>query len=112
MMGRLLDLMSPTRWALAGAVLLALIGALWGIHAAGVSTGRAEVRAEWDKSRAAAQDKQDAKTEQADRVLIQEVEVVRTVYRDRIKKVTTYVPTPGTSCPADADFVRLYNAER
>ena len=107
-----LALMNPTRWAIAGAVLLALIAALIGIHAAGAASGRAEVRAEWEKAKAEAQANQDAKTDRAEQVLVQEVEVVRTVYRDRIKEVNVYVPTPGTTCPADAEFVRLFNAAR
>jgi type VI protein secretion system component VasK len=104
--------MNPTRWAVVGVVLLALIGALWGIYEAGQASGRAEVTAAWDKAKAQAQAAQDAKTDKAAEVLVQEVEVVRTLYRDRIKEVTTYVPTPGTSCPADAEFVRLFNAAR
>jgi type VI protein secretion system component VasK len=108
----ILAAMNPTRWAIAGAVLLALIGALWGIYAAGQSSGRAQVSAAWDKAKAEAQAAQDAKTDKAAEVLVQEVEVVRTVYRDRIKEVKTYVPTPGTACPADPQFVRLFNAAR
>lgn len=108
----LFALMNPTRWAIAGGVLLALVLTLMGIHAAGVASGRAEVRAQWDKSKAEAQANQDAKTDQAAEVLVQEVEVVRTVYQDRIKEVTKYVPSPGTTCSADADFVRLFNAAR
>jgi hypothetical protein len=50
-MNRLLDIMSPTRWAVAGGVLLALLaGAAWW-HGAAVSEareqGRAETRAAW-----------------------------------------------------------------
>ena len=42
--------------------------------------------------------------------LVHEVEVIKYVYRDREKEVISYVPNPGTACPADADFVRRYNA--
>ena len=108
----LLSLMSPARWAIAGAVLLALLAALWGIHRHGYSAGAAAVRAEWDQAKATAQATQDAKTEQAAETLVQEVEVIRTVYRDRTKEVIKYVPSPATVCPADADFVRLYNAAK
>jgi hypothetical protein len=38
---------------------------------------------------------------------VETVEVIKTVYRDRIKEVKVYVPT-GT-CPADSDFVRVFN---
>ncbi len=109
MMGRLLDLMSPTRWALAGAVLLALIGALWGIHAAGVSTGRAEVQAQWDRAKVEAQAKQAEQNTAATKEVIVTETVIETKYKDRIKEVIKYVPTPGTTCPADPDFVRMFN---
>jgi len=105
----LLSLMSPTRWAVLGAVLLALLAALWGIHRHGYSAGAAAIRAEWDQAKATAQATQDAKTEKAAEALVQEVEVIRTVYRDRTKEVIKYVPAPATVCPADADFVRLFN---
>lgn len=100
---------SPTRWAILAGVLLALIAALWGIHAHGVGQGRAEIQARWETAKAQATAAQAAQVEAAEKTLIQEVEVIRTVYRDRIKKVIEYAPTPGTQCPADPDFVRLYN---
>jgi len=109
---RIFDIMNPTRWAVAGAVLLALLAAIWGIHYYGITKGRAEVRAEWDKAKADAQAIQDAKTDAAVETLVQEVEVIKTVYRDRIKEVKVYVPNPNTVCPADPDFVRLFNAAR
>jgi len=108
-MKNLLDLMNPTRWAIAGAVLLALLAALWGLHRHGYNAGAADVRAEWEEAKAAAQAVQDARTEQAAETLVQEVEVIRTVYRDRTKEVIKYVPAPATVCPADAEFVRLFN---
>ena len=104
-----LALMNPTRWAIAGGVLLALLLALWGLHRHGVNTGRAEVRAEWDQAKASAEAAQEQRTEQAAETLVQEVEVIRTVYRDRTKEVIKYVPSPATVCPADAEFVRLFN---
>lgn len=101
--------MNPTRWAIAGGVLLALLLALWALHQHGVNAGREEVRAEWDKAKQTAQAVQDQRTELAADTLVQEVEVIRTVYRDRTKEVIKYVPNPATVCPADSDFVRLFN---
>lgn len=111
-MNRLLDIMSPTRWAILGVVILALLAAFLGIHYYGITKGRAEVHAEWDKAKAEAQATQEAQTDAAVETLVQEVEVIKTVYRDRIKEVKVYVPSPATTCPADPDFVRLFNATR
>lgn len=96
-----LALMNPTRWAiLAGvvAVLLALAGGVAvKIHYAGVETGRTEVQAKWDKAVAEAEGKQAEQSAKATDKYIEEREVVRVVYRDRIKEIKTYVPSPGTS---------------
>jgi hypothetical protein len=108
----ILNWFSPTRWAILAVVLLALLASLAGLHRHGVNSGREEVRKEWAQARESAQAEQDARTEQAAQILTEEVEVIRTVYRDRIKEVTKYVPTPGTACPADHEFVRLFNASR
>lgn len=109
-----LALMNPTRWAiLAGvvAVLLALAGGVAvKIHYAGVETGRTEVQAKWDKAVAEAEGKQAEQSAKATDKYIEEREVVRVVYRDRIKEIKTYVPSPGTSCPADPGFLQRYNA--
>ena len=37
--------------------------------------------------------------------------ITETKYKDRIKEVIRYVPTSGTVCPADPEFVRLFNAQ-
>jgi hypothetical protein len=108
-----LAFMNPTRWTILGLVVLGLLAALGAatnaVHSAGVDKGRAEVRAEWNTAREAAQTEQDQKTDAADVELIREVEVIRTVYQDRTEEVIKYVPAPATHCPADADFVRLFN---
>ena len=106
-MDRILDFLNPTRWAILGAVLLALLGGVWGIYETGKTAGADEVRAAWDKSKQQAQDKQDTQVEKSAEAYVETVEVIKTVYRDRIKEVKVYVPT-GT-CPADPDFVRVFN---
>ena len=111
-MTALLAWFSPTRWAILFGLLLALMAGLAGLHRHGVNTGREEVRAEWAQAREEAQAIQDAQAQAAAQVLTEEVEVIRTVYRDRIKEVTKYVPTAGTQCPADPEFVRLFNSAR
>ena len=104
--------MNPTRWAILGVVILAFLAAVWGVHYYGITKGRAAVLAEWDKAKADAKAIQDAQADAAVETLVQEVEVIKTVYRDRIKEVKVYVPSPTTACPADPDFVRLFNADR
>lgn len=109
-----LALMNPTRWAILGgvvAVLLALAGGIAvKVHSAGVETGRNEVQAKWDKAVADANVKQADQSAEATDRYVEEREVVRVVYRDRIKEIKTYVPSPGTSCPADSGFLQRYNA--
>jgi len=92
------------------AMLAAIVGGLYAVHRPGYNSGKESLQAEWDKEKADAQSVQDTQTDIADADLTKEVEVIRTVYRDRVKEVTRYVPT-GT-CPADADFVSLFNASR
>lgn len=81
-----------------------------GVHDAAFKAGQAQVQTRWDKAVEDAKNAQAQQNEAATKTVIQEVEVVRTVYRDRIKEVNTYVPIPGTNCPADADFLRQFNA--
>jgi hypothetical protein len=111
--------MTAKLWALLAA--LALVGlAIWGaitwhdnkvdaIYTGGLEAGRKEVQAQWDKAVDEAKATQAAQNEEATTTAAVEVEVIRTVFRDRIKEVTRYVPNPDTHCPADDDFVRLFN---
>lgn len=111
--------MTAKLWALL--VALALVGlAIWGaitwhdnkvddIYTSGLDAGRKEVQAQWDKATEEATAAQAAQNETATTTMTTEVEVVRTVFRDRIKEVTRYVPNPDTHCPADPEFVRLFN---
>ena len=100
---------------LAGAA--AMGGALWW-HAdkvddhyeASFKAGQDEVQARWDKAVNDAKSAQAKQNEQATEQFTTEVEVVNTVYRDRIKEIKTYVPSPDTHCPADPGFLQRYNA--
>ena len=116
----LLAIARPNRFALMalgallGAVLIGAAGVWHNRQVAAVKAearraGQAEVQARWDAARKLAQIEQDARTSAAETELVEKVTVVRNVYRDRIKEVTRYVPAPGTACPADAEFVRLFN---
>lgn len=100
---------------LAGAALAG--GAVWwhagkvdAVRDAAFKAGQAEVQGRWDKAVSEAKDAQAEQNEQATDQFTTEREVVRVVYRDRIKEIKTYVPSPGTDCPADAGFLRNYNA--
>lgn len=99
------------RIALYAAVVASVGGGLWGLHRHGVNTGRADIQAQWDAAKAEAQATQDAQTETAAATLTEEVEAIRTVYKDRTKEVIRYVPTTP-HCPSDPDFIRLFNAAR
>lgn len=71
--------------------------------------GREEIRAQHRIDIAVAKDKQAGQNDSATKETIVTETVIETQYRDRIKEVIRYVPTPGTVCPADPDFVRLFN---
>lgn len=106
--------MNPTRWAILAGMVAALLvlagGVALKVHSAGVDAGRAEVQGQWDEAVAEAKEKQAEQSAEATDKYIEEREVVRVVYRDRIKEIKTYVPSPGTSCPADSGFLQRYNA--
>ena len=77
---------------------------------AAFKAGQTEVQGRWDKAVSEAKAAQAQQNEQATEQFTTEVEVVKTVYVDRIKEIKTYVPSPGTSCPADSGFLQRYNA--
>lgn len=117
----LMSIMSPTRWAIlfaSIAALLAMVGGavLWHDSKTAVArdaafkAGQSEVHERWQRARTDAASRQELQNEQATDQFTTEVEVVKTVYVDRIKEIKTYVPSPGTSCPADSGFLRRYNA--
>lgn len=105
----MLKLLDPYRWLIGALIAAAVAGSAMWYRTSLIEKGREEVRAEWKKASAQAQTEQDQKTDAAEKTLTVEVEVVRTVYRDRTKEVIKYVPAPATHCPADDEFVRLFN---
>lgn len=82
------------------------------LRAASYKAGADAKQAEWDAARDSAIEKQASQNEAATSEALQVKTEVEIQYRDRIQKVIEYVPQPGTSCPADADFLRRYNAAR
>lgn len=94
--------------AVAVTVTAVLAGLLW-YRAALIQRGRDEVRAKWQLSIKQAQDAQAKANTTATAETVKIIEVEKLVYRDRIQKVKSYVPTPATSCPVDADFKRMFN---
>jgi hypothetical protein len=81
--------------------------------AEGVEAAQFTVRAECEEAHRiaaeAAGKTQQGQNEQATKEVIVTETVTKTQYRDRIKEVIRYVPKPDTTCPADPEFVRLFN---
>lgn len=96
--------------ALAGGAAWWHAGKVDAVRDAAFKAGQADVQGRWDKAVSEAKDAQAQQNEQATDQFTTEVEVVKTVYVDRIKEIKTYVPSPGTSCPADSGFLQRYNA--
>ena len=80
------------------------------VQEAAFKDGQDLTQAKWDQAVADAKDAQAKQSWQATEDFVTEREVVRVVYRDRIKEIKTYVPSPGTNCPADPCFLQRYNA--
>ena len=80
-----------------------------GLHDEAYAAGQAEVQARWDAAREQATDTQAGQNTEATKEVIVTETVTQTQYRDRIKEVIRYVPKPDTVCPADPEFVRLFN---
>ena len=96
--------------ALAGGAVWWHAGKVDAVRDAAFKDGQALTQAKWDQAVEDAKEAQAQQNEQATDQFTTEVEVVKTVYVDRIKEIKTYVPSPGTDCPADAGFLRNYNA--
>lgn len=73
------------------------------------AAGQAEVQGRWDNANLAAKDAQDLANTNATADYDTGKAQAETVYVYRTKEITKYVPHPTTRCPADADFVRLFN---
>ena len=80
-----------------------------GVRDTAFKAGQAEVQARWDVASKQAIDAQSAQNNTATKEVIVTETVTQTQYRDRIKEVIRYVPRPDTTCPADPEFVRLFN---
>lgn len=104
-----LKILDPYRWLIGGALVAALVGGfLWYRHSL-IEQGRAECEEAHRVAAEAAAKTQQGQNEQATKEVIVTETVTETKYRDRIKEVIRYVPQTGTVCPADADFLRLFN---
>jgi hypothetical protein len=80
-----------------------------GVRDTAFKAGQAEVQARWDVASKRAIDAQSDQNSTATKEVIVTETVTQTKYRDRIKEVIRYVPKPDTTCPADPEFVRLFN---
>jgi hypothetical protein len=100
---------NPTRWAI-GLVCVAIVvgGFLYYRHTL-IEQGRAECEEAHRIAAEAAAKTQQGQNEQATKEVIVTETVTETKYRDRIQEVIRYVPQAGTVCPADANFLRLFN---
>ena len=76
-----------------------------------IGVGEKRVQAKWDKAKSEAIEIQGEQNTTATKEVIVTETITETKYRDRIKEVIRYVPKPGTTCPADDEFVRLFNAD-
>ena len=102
--------MAPYKWLAMAVVVLAVVAGLLWYRASLINDGRAQVQAQWDDAIERARLLQAAANASATTEYVRAAQTAQTVYRDRIKEVIKYVPNPNTSCPADLEFERLYNA--
>lgn len=110
-MKALLDWFNPTRWIALGVVVVAIVsGYLWHRNSL-IEIGRAECEAAHKVAAAAAATVQAGQDTAATKEVIVTETITETKYKDRIKEVIRYVPTNGTVCPADPEFVRLFNGQ-
>ena len=111
--------MTAKLWALLiGLALMA--GGIWGaiawhdnqkeaLYQSGFDAGKEQVQKEWDAAIESARTVQADQNESATGKQSEEVQTAKTIYIDRIREVTKYAPAENSSCPADPDFVRLFN---
>jgi hypothetical protein len=97
------------KWFQRGALVLALIAAFLWYRNSLIQEGRAECQEAQRVVAAEAEKIQQGQNEQATKEVIVTETVTQTKYRDRIQEVIRYVPQAGSVCPADPDFLRLFN---
>lgn len=98
-----------TRLALAGIVISALVLGHNAYRAHLIDIGRQEVQSAWDAAKASAAEKSATQVQEQTTGHDDDKKQIEVRYVWRTKEVVKYEAKPGTSCPADADFVRLYN---
>lgn len=79
------------------------------LYQSGFDAGKEQVKKEWDAAIESAKTVQADQNESATGKQSEEVQTAKTIYIDRIREVTKYAPAENSSCPADPDFVRLFN---
>ena len=110
-MSELLAWFNPTRWIVLGALVAALMGG-YALHRNGlINQGRAECQAEHAKAAEQAKEAQGKQNTEATKETVVTETLIEVRYRDRIKEVVRYEAPAGTRCPADAEFLRNYNAK-
>lgn len=74
-----------------------------------IDLGRAEVQAAWDVEKAKANEAAADRGAKASNDFSSGKRKSEIRYIETIKEVEKYVPAENTTCPYDAEFVRLYN---
>ena len=105
----LLAWFNPTRWAIFACSLIGLGLMAWAGVEMLIGVGEKRVHAKWDLAKSEAIEVQGGQNTAATKEVIVTETITETKYRDRIKEVIRYAPKPGTVCPADPEFVRLFN---
>lgn len=102
-MSDLLGWFTPGRWIALAVVLAALVGAYEWNSARLIAIGK-------EKCRSESVAKQVPLNDQATKEVVKTETLIEVRYRDRVKEVVKYEAPAGTSCIADPDFLRIYNA--
>lgn len=108
-MNAIIKLLDPYRWLIGGLLAFAVsAGVLWW-RSSLIADGRALCEEEHRIALAKAQKAQGEENTVATKEVIKVETLIETKYRDKIKEVIKYVPSPATPCIADADFLRQFN---
>jgi hypothetical protein len=100
---------NPYKWAAALVCVAVVVGGFLYYRHSLIAQGRAECQEAQRVAAAEAEKIQKGQNEQATKEVIVTETVTQTKYRDRIQEVIRYVPQAGSVCPADPDFLRLFN---